>query len=342
MMDLVFSAYSFYGDWDLVWLPLCILAVITSIILHTLILMMARSFKIREIERYAQSEMLQAGATALFAIFLVLMINSALELSQQAISGELKCGEDNIRIAMDDSESAMSEAFDGIRCNVQQKALEISEIQEFLNQDAGVRTDFYSLTMKVGIFGITVFQGDWSEDIFSRSETYRISNNLATTMLIALNAQGFLLLYIKNNMLTIFLPVGLLLRSFHFTRSAGALFIAIAIGFYFIFPIVYLLLDPGFVPIPLEPAESPIEPPNFCYPTMASTATMVSSLEATGFSSTSLLQLDSIEQNLVQSYTSLLLHPVIALFLTLAFVRYLMTLLQGDTFELMKMVSKLI
>jgi len=310
--------------------------------IHVLILMLARAFNMREMERYAKSEIMQAGATALMAIFLVAMVNSALELSQEMISGELQCGEENIRIAMGSSGSAMSEALDGIRCRIQNKALEVASVHETVFAAKDGWTDFHTMSIMIGIFGITIYKGDWDGDLFAHTETLRIINNLATIILIALNAQAYMILYVKHNMLTMFLPVGILLRSFHFTRGAGALFIATALGFYFVFPIMFLLLDPGFVHIPLpEPSLDPGSE-KFCYPTMASTATMVAALVAEGFGSTGLIIMDGVREALTESYVSLLLHPLIALFLTLAFIRYLMTLLQGDTFELMKMVSKVI
>jgi hypothetical protein len=46
--------------------------------------------------------------------------------------------------------------------------------------------------------------------------------------------------------------------------------------------------------------------------------------------------------DLSKSYVSLILHPLVSLFLTLVFVRYMMTILGGDTYELTKMVSKMI
>ncbi len=336
---LVFAAYSFFEDWDWAWLPLCIGAVVASFMIHNLFLMIARSFDIKELERYAKSEMMQAAATGIMAVALVTLVNSALLLSQGLISGELACGDQNMRIGMDDVGSTMDQAIDGIRCRVQSKAQEVASVHEQLSDNSG---DFYSLNIMLGFFGITLFKGDWIGSLFRDTEQMRITNNLATTILIALNAQSYFLLYIKYNMLTIFLPVGILLRSFHFTRAVGALFIAVAIGFYFIFPIVFLLLDPGFVHIPL-PDDPPFElPSNFCYPTMSSTANMVKAIETSGFDSTNNLGTDSVRDVLVESYVSLMLHPLISLFLTLVFVRYLMTVLGGDTYELMKMVSKVI
>ena len=151
-MGLLFSAYSFYGDWDLIWLPLSLAAVMAAVMIHTLVLMLARAFNMREMERYAKSEIMQAGATALMAVFLVAMVNSALEISQDMISGELQCGDENIRIAMDDSESDMSEALDGIRCKIQNKALEVAQVHEAVFAEKDGWTDFHTMSIMIGIF----------------------------------------------------------------------------------------------------------------------------------------------------------------------------------------------
>ena len=49
-------------------------------------------------------------------------------------------------------------------------------------------------------------------------------------------AQLFMLCFIKQQMLTILLPVGVMLRTFPFSRSAGGALIAICIGLYFVYP----------------------------------------------------------------------------------------------------------
>lgn len=347
MFGLVFSAYKFFdafipdtgGDWGIAWLPLCMLAILTAIIIYTVFIMAGRAFSIRDLERYGESEMLQAAATAIMALFLVVMVNSALELSQGLIRGEMSCGEGNQQIGMDDYHSTMDDALDGVRCRLQDKAQQIAQVHERVYDSKG---EFYTLSLMVGVFGITIFKGDWLESKFQSTETDRITNNLATVMLIGLNAQSYFIMYLKYNMLTVFLPVGILLRSFHFTRGAGALFIATAIGFYFVFPIIFVLMDPGFVhiEIPVKPAADAAL--NFCYPTMSATATLMSSVQTGGLGGTGGLVMDSVKDTLAESYVSLMLHPLIALSITIVFIRYLMTMLEGDSYEIMKMVAKVI
>ena len=50
-----------------------------------------------------------------------------------------------------------------------------------------------------------------------------------------------LLRFIEVAMLTVFLPLGLILRTFPVTRGTGGLFIAVALGFFFVFPISYIV-----------------------------------------------------------------------------------------------------
>ncbi len=47
-----------------------------------------------------------------------------------------------------------------------------------------------------------------------------------------------LLCFAKREMLAVFMPVGILLRSFPFTRKAGGAMIAVALAFYFVYPIM--------------------------------------------------------------------------------------------------------
>jgi len=344
---MLLSIQSFFGDagagWTVTWLPLSLLAVITSFIIYNILLMFGKAFSIKELETFARSEMLQAAATAFMAIFLVLMVGSAMELVSQLIAGEVVCDDEVINIPYADNpetaQSAMDNSFDVIRCRLQTRAKEIAEIQGALIR--GAADEFNELNRIWSIFGVTVYKGDWNSQLYRSTETKRITNNLATVLLIALNAQSAILEYLKANMLHIFIPVGILLRSFYFTRGPGALFISIGIGMYFIFPVFFVLLDPGFTPAPPPPVFAPQHQP-YCYATMSNTVSVLNSMESTGFGSTSNVAMDRLRDDLSKSYISLILHPLIALFLTLIFIRYMLSVLGGDTYELTKMVSKVI
>ena len=69
---------------------------------------------------------------------------------------------------------------------------------------------------------------------------------------------------------------------------------------------------------------------------------MLHSLQEGGIGSTGAVAMQSISNNLSKSYISLILHPLIALFLTMIFVRYIMTVMGGDTYELTRMITKVV
>ncbi len=341
MSLLALSISSFYGNWAN-WLPLSILAVVTAVLIHTIMLMAARAFSIRELEAFAKSEILQAAATGFMAIMLVGMVTSAMEISRSLIHGELYCGGTAMHIGTT-SGSTMDEAYKAIRCRIQSRAAEVAAIQDGLTSSGMIGLEFNALNMAASIFGFTFFKGEWISSLYQSTETTRITNNLATVLLIGLNAQSSLLEYLRINMLHIFIPVGILLRGFYFTRGPGALFIALGVGMYFIFPIFFVLLDPGFVatPLPESIGNVPQTQP-LCYATMTNAVSVITTIENAGLGSSAGLAFDGLRDDLSKSYISLMLHPLVAFFMTMIFVRYMMSVLGGDTYELTKMIGKVI
>ncbi len=348
---MLLSIQSFMGNagvsWAATWLPLSILAVLATVMFHSLLLMLGRAFNIKELESFAMSEILQAAATAFIAIFLVVMVTSAMQLASGYIGGgTLACSGTAMNIGTNTAistsgGSVMDDAYKAIECTLQQRAISVSSIQQSILTSSTAAAEFNFLNTMASVFGVTFIRGDWVGSVYSDTETMRLTNNLATVMLIGLNGQSALLEYMRVNLLNIFLPVGILLRSFYFTRGPGALFIAIAIGMYFLFPVFYILLDPGFTPAPPEAATPPNIHP-YCYSTMSTTVSMVNTMQSAGVGTSSSLSFSSMREDLSKSYISLMLQPLVALFLTLVFVRYMMSVLGGDAYELTKMVSKVI
>jgi len=78
---------------------------------------------------------------------------------------------------------------------------------------------------------------------------YEYLANELTWLIIFLYAQIAVLKFFETSMFTVFLPIGLILRSFPPTRGAGAVLVAVAIGFYFVYPLVFTLLYVGSPPV---------------------------------------------------------------------------------------------
>ncbi len=327
------------------WAPLSALAVATSLVIHTAFLMVAKALSIKEFENYALSEILQALATAVMIGFLLVMVNSALELAQTYIAGDVVCNGKALHIGLgDEADSVMDEAFDAIRCRLQEKADVVAQIQRDVTTSTETFNYFNLMNIQASLLGITFLKGEGFSDLYKETETVRITNNLATVILIGLNAQSSVLQYLKYNALTTFIPLGLFLRSFFFTRGVGALFLSFGIGMYFIFPVFYVLLDPNFIPAPpvAEGTGQADIPQPYCYATMSSTVSVIQTLEAGGLGTTAVLKKENIRDELSKSYVELMLHPLVAFFLTMTFIRYMMTVLGSDSYELVRMVSKVV
>jgi len=338
---IVLSITSFFSTWTTDWLPLALLTVMITIIIYATVLMFARAFSIKELEAFVKAELLQAIATAFMAIFLVMLVEGTMGLAREFITGDLICNSQPMHIGTT-NETTMDEAYAVIQCRLQERAKSVADLQDAVMWGGDSWAEFNLMNMVLSIFGITWLKGDWIGSLYQLTETKRIINNLATVLIIGLDAQFALLEYLKVNMLHVFIPVGILLRSFYFTRGPGALFISIGIGMYFIFPVMFVLLDPGFIASPSSPQlDIPPQQP-YCYPTMSTTITMMQTLENAGLGGSSGLALASLRDNLAKAYIMLMLHPLIALFVTLVIVRYMMSVLGADTYELMKMVGKVV
>ena len=82
-----------------------------------------------------------------------------------------------------------------------------------------------------------------------KAAMYEYDANELTWLAIFLYAQIAVLNFIETSMFTLFLPVGLILRSFPPTRGAGAVMVAVAIGFYVVYPLIFTILYVGTPPV---------------------------------------------------------------------------------------------
>jgi len=81
--------------------------------------------------------------------------------------------------------------------------------------------------------------------VFSNVQRSEFLADELTWTTVLLYTQLALLKFIETSMFTVFLPIGIILRSFPPTRGAGAVLIAISIGLYVVFPMTYLILYIG-------------------------------------------------------------------------------------------------
>ena len=322
------------------WFMLTVLACLVTIMARAVIWMFAHAFNMQEQERNSKSEIIQAFATIMLTVWLIYIIQSAEAMAIKDILGDasyVNCGASQVPIVKPDG--ATINGLEVVKCRIAEKAYPLAEVQEKIyDKSADV---FRLLSMYVSIAGVPVYQGSWNGSWFQEAENYRLLNALVTTLLIGLNSIQVLIKYVSMNMLTIFLPFGLFLRSFHFTRGVGAFFIAIAIGLYFIFPVVFVITDPGFVKVSSSQlGGTQMIKAKSCYPTFSGVVSAAASSPSGGGDSSAALH--SMVALVKKTYTSLLLHPFVALSITLVFVRYLIYFFGGEPYELMRFMAKMV
>jgi len=170
----------------------------------------------------------------------------------------------------------------------------------------------------------------------TKAAGYEYDINELTWLAIFLYAQIAVLKFIETSMFTVFLPIGLILRSFPPTRGAGAVLVAIAIGFYFVYPLTYTVLYVGTSPvidgcsiaIPLDVSKSSETCPvnvGAVSDTMTSAAESAVSLDAV---------LPQIESGTTSMRFVALVYMIISLGVTFIFVRSLSSILGADISEI--------
>jgi len=337
----------YFGEGE-TWYFLAILASFTAIMAYLLVWMFSRMIQSDKLGRTAKAEMLQSGATLLMVVFVVAFVGAVEEFTLFHFFG---CNPEDqvckVSIGCGTEKTTELENLGGVlgllKCRFADKAKSLADIQSSVTEAA--ETPLNLLNMYISIIGLPIYQGGYAANLWKEVEGYRLANVISTNMLVGLNAAIVIADYIQNNMLAVFLPVGLFLRSFHFTRGIGAFFMALALGMYFIYPVIYVVTDPGFIkppPPPPEPAGVGAQAPP-CYPTFSGLIFSLAQYTqpSSGFSAGK-LSVGSIINNAATVYTSVILHPFIALAVTLMFIRYLMNVLGGEPMTFMRMIARVV
>ncbi|HLD59455.1 MAG TPA: hypothetical protein VI912_00550 [Candidatus Bilamarchaeaceae archaeon] len=328
-------------DANALWYVIVILASMVSVIIHAAIMAFAKGFHLEELERYAKSEILQVFATVFILLFLAFILDNTLDnfvidrffshdASGAAAISIVQCGGESIEI------DSISSSLDVVRCRISQNAEKIHQVHINAYAENAAWWDTFGTSFSV--MGVPVFQGSWFEKFYKSIEVVRFQNLITTEILIASNVMIDLVNYAKNNMLGLFLPIGVLLRGFYFSRGIGAFFISLGLGFYYIFPVIFTLTDPGLVVITL-PQGGPELPDSqkSCYPTFSGVALALSeSPEAEQNANV----MSAALQSTSKYYSDVIVRMLTNFSITLIFVRYLMYLLGGEPYTLMRMVAK--
>ncbi|MBN2121649.1 hypothetical protein JW721_01145 [Candidatus Micrarchaeota archaeon] len=320
----------FLPYWQATWLPMCVLAIAISWSLHGLVYGVGHALNSEPIKRYAFSELLQTAATAVIVIALTGILVQAFDFVGSI--GAISCGEEQI-----------SAPIEADMCRTDEFRQELVEKKKYaFDADKGPEI-LYST--RISIFSVPVFVGSWIKSVHKEVETYHSIAYICTNLLIGLSAKMFILQYIRENMLTVFLPIGIILRTFHFTRGIGALFISLAIAFFFIYPTVVFMMDSSFMEANAGPALPEILTTGMCnIPIFGSFSFGSAAIEMTSSSgaASQIALSNNLASFIADIQTELIYSNMVGFSIALTFVRFATTILGGDVTPFMGMVGRLV
>ncbi|VVB73292.1 Uncharacterised protein [uncultured archaeon] len=195
--------------------------------------MLSRVFISKDLEKWAKIEFMYALSSVILVAFLIFLVDfMAVKATEFGVL--LSADRDYLssQVAADQSPFAIANFYITTMAN----CVRARYIDMFALSFVPKLLLSLEITTKSFTFVIPGFVGGILMQLLNTvlSATYTL-----TYLLYTLDFQRHLLVFARETMLTIFLPVGIVLRAFPFTRSSGNLFIAIAIGFYFVYPTAY-------------------------------------------------------------------------------------------------------
>lgn len=331
------------------WYPAAMAPVLLSIFALALIYMAGDAFHAENLKRYARGEMLQTAASALMIIFAVALIYEASGGGAFKLMGEALGGSGSIGCAAapqgrfllwEDNAGFGTGPIAAFKCKTQERINGAEACYQDIESKNRHQEAFLSFCLS--FFGFPVFCNSWNFEAHQNVEENHLLATKLVSVLMALHAEYALADYIGSTMLSIFLPLGLVLRILPFTRGVGGLFIAIAVSFYFIWPTFAVLSDPSLIRV------NPTEPPSEllqkgCFTGFKGAAVLMSNAFASTVSGVGISQLanESCTESLFQITVSTMFYPFVALVVSLIAVRALTPLLGGDLGDIMKMVGRL-
>ncbi len=326
------------GDWT----RMAALALAICFFANTLVYVYAKVFHSPGAERFAKSEFYQVTASALLIFLLVgggMMVMGFDFLDKSGIlpQGTLtKCGTEAKDVWKEGPPAV-------IRCQLQEK---ITYVEALYQQawDLNAQTEPLT-TYCMYLFNIPIYCWDWDVDLHSQMEKAHYIAHKLMPIGVSLHAQYMFVEYLANNMLNVFLPLGLILRIFPVLRGLGSLMVAMAIAFFFVFPIAYILLDPTTVrppPKQLIPGSGTAE--KACYVSfsgMVNTYTQVIPKAAASAQNTK-LDINSVGSEVAKLQIEAFFYPLAALATALMFIGIITPILGGDSGEIMHFLTKVI
>ncbi|MFH0927657.1 MAG: hypothetical protein V1822_03695 [Candidatus Micrarchaeota archaeon] len=327
------------------WRPWALAAIAICILANTLVYVLARAFSMPSVERFAVSEFYQVTASAIMIFVLVMVADSAFGVV------ELVLPQGTATVCAGAAQDVWAYQRSGwvmgplgiVQCKLEEK---IAYLEDLYNRAyENNRKVEWLTTSCVYFMSFPVYCFDWDTSLHAEMErSHYIANRIAP---IAINLHGQYMFadYIAKNMLAVFLPLGILLRIFPVFRGIGGLFIAIAIAFYFVFPIAYIMLDPTTVrppPSSVLPSNNMAEP-NACFDSFSGFVDMITAPpQAISNAAAASGDPNQVGTELAKMQIEAFFYPLVSLGAAILFIVAIAPVLGGDSGNIMRFLSKVI
>lgn len=334
-----FSAPTSPADPGGMWYQLTLYALLICLSANTLIYVVGKVLNSQSIIRFAVSEFYQVSASAFLVFGAIILTTGAFSFIAESgimpIGTVTECYGHEWDV-WEDGPSAV------LQCKIQEK---IEYTEGLYVQAEQVNADLEPLsTLCLYLLGVQIYCWDWNMGLHSTVEKAHLAANKVVPIAINLHAQFMFVDYIANNMLSLFLPLGIILRIFPFLRGLGALLISIAIGFFFVFPITAIILDPDTTrpdPKDLIP-DTGVVPVSPCYSSFSGLVDTITQQNPSATTTSQGPDMSQVGKELAKLQTESFVIPLAALAATVLFILTATPILGGDSGEIMHFLAKVI
>jgi len=228
------------------WQPLAILIILICYFAISIVYMVGRSFGMPTLVGWAKAETVQVTATAFLLaaiVLLVAFIDFEMFPALNSVYGNTRVLPDDKPITAPNYDDPGSDhtVFDEARAYLGSRAIVITRFFSlmFIEYSWIAMLAGTSMNLRLGSLGggaVQVFQ--FYKVIIDVIQTVLKLISGAVTLYFS---QYIMLSVVEKSFLQVFLPLGLGMRCFSFTRKIGGAFIAIALGFYIFYPLMFLM-----------------------------------------------------------------------------------------------------
>ncbi|OIO21618.1 hypothetical protein COX84_05760 [Candidatus Micrarchaeota archaeon CG_4_10_14_0_2_um_filter_49_7] len=326
------------------WYTMMAASILTIVMVNALFYAIGHAFMLDSVKRYAESELLQVTVSTLLIVFSVALVMQLTAFATSAYENVVQKNSCSIPSDMFWSfgynamtATAPDDPLAYVSCNVEAKILALENLYNTVyKSNLGVEKAAYSCEY---LFGMQIYCGYF--DLHQQVETAHLYAAKIVPLLTLLQTERALVNYLRENMLPIFMSLGLVMRILPLTRGIGGLMMAIALGFYFVFPLVYVITDPTVLnDIAYYDQPLPGAGLSQCYDTFSGSVSLVSMSQMATGSIGSLF--GDIGGMLAELTVGIIFYPFVALSVTIVFINTVAPILGGDAGEIARAVSKMI